>query len=109
MSRSTLSVCVLSVSHDGKRHAVGRVLFPLEGELGQAGRVLWRDLDTEKHHQVCAWVAQWRLDLSVEFVTRDKSSFPIEINRNGLNWFQFPPGFTILYWGSVWNGFLTVN
>uniref|UniRef100_A0A665VG05 Synaptotagmin-15-like n=1 Tax=Echeneis naucrates TaxID=173247 RepID=A0A665VG05_ECHNA len=45
--QSTLSVCVLSVEHDGKRHAVGRVLFPLEGELGQAGRVLWRDLDTE--------------------------------------------------------------
>ncbi|XP_051925682.1 synaptotagmin-15 [Hippocampus zosterae] len=51
VSRSTLSVCVLSVSHDGKRHAVGQVLFPLQGELGQAGRVLWRDLDTEKHHQ----------------------------------------------------------
>ncbi|XP_077407016.1 uncharacterized protein syt15 isoform X2 [Vanacampus margaritifer] len=50
VSRSTLSVCVLSVAHDGKRHAVGQVLFPLQGELGQAGRLLWRDLDTEKHH-----------------------------------------------------------
>ncbi|CAN9508691.1 unnamed protein product [Ophioblennius macclurei] len=47
VSRSTLSVCVLSVTPDGKRHAVGRVLFPLEGELGHAGRVLWRDLETE--------------------------------------------------------------
>lgn len=52
MSQSTLSVCVLSVEHDGKRHAVGRVLFPLEGELGQAGRVLWRDLETEDDTQV---------------------------------------------------------
>jgi len=43
---------VLSVELDGKRHAVGRVLFPLEGELGQAGRVLWRDLETEEHPQV---------------------------------------------------------
>ncbi|XP_061666764.1 synaptotagmin-15 isoform X2 [Syngnathoides biaculeatus] len=50
VSQSTLSVCVLSVSHDCKHHAVGRVLFPLQGELGQAGRVLWRDLDTENHH-----------------------------------------------------------
>nr|XP_046233096.1 synaptotagmin-15 [Scatophagus argus] len=48
---STLSVCVLSVEQDGKRHAVGRVLFPLEGELGQAGRVLWRDLETEEDTQ----------------------------------------------------------
>uniref|UniRef100_A0A8C9X473 Synaptotagmin XV n=1 Tax=Sander lucioperca TaxID=283035 RepID=A0A8C9X473_SANLU len=50
--QSTLSVCVLSVEQDGKRHAVGRVLFPLEGELGQAGRVLWRDLETEDDTQV---------------------------------------------------------
>ncbi|PWA21647.1 hypothetical protein CCH79_00003247, partial [Gambusia affinis] len=50
--RSTLSVCVLSVEKDGKRHAVGRVLFPLEGELGQAGRVLWRNLDPEEETQV---------------------------------------------------------
>lgn len=50
--QSTLSVCVLSVVQDGKRHAVGRVLFPLEGELGQAGRVLWRDLETEDDTQV---------------------------------------------------------
>ncbi|XP_078136075.1 synaptotagmin-15 [Sander vitreus] len=49
--QSTLSVCVLSVEQDGKRHAVGRVLFPLEGELGQAGRVLWRDLETEDDTQ----------------------------------------------------------
>lgn len=50
--QSTLSVCVLSVDKHGKRHAVGRVLFPLEGELGQAGRVLWRDLDPEEETQV---------------------------------------------------------
>lgn len=50
--RSTLSVCVLSTEQDGKRRAVGRVLFPLEGELGQAGRVLWRDLETEEDTQV---------------------------------------------------------
>lgn len=50
--QSTLSVYVLSVEQDGKRHAVGRVLFPLEGELGQAGRVLWRDLETEEDTQV---------------------------------------------------------
>lgn len=49
---STLSVCVLSVEQDGKRRAVGRVLFPLEGELGHAGRVLWRDLETEDDTQV---------------------------------------------------------
>ncbi|TDG97828.1 hypothetical protein EPR50_G00211960 [Perca flavescens] len=49
--QSTLSVCVLSMEQDGKRHAVGRVLFPLEGELGQAGRVLWRDLETEDDTQ----------------------------------------------------------
>lgn len=52
MPQSTLSVCVLSVVQDGKRHAVGRVLFPLAGELGQAGRVLWRDLETEDDTQV---------------------------------------------------------
>lgn len=46
-------MCVLSVSVEGKRHAVGRVLFPLEGELGQAGRVLWRELETEDDTQVC--------------------------------------------------------
>ncbi|XP_068161622.1 synaptotagmin-15 [Antennarius striatus] len=51
VSQSTLSVCVLSVKQDSKRHAVGRVLFPLEGELGQAGRVLWRDLETEDDTQ----------------------------------------------------------
>ncbi|XP_057682466.1 synaptotagmin-15 [Corythoichthys intestinalis] len=50
VSQSTLSMCVLSVSHDSKRHAVGRVLFPLHGELGQAGRILWKDLDTENDH-----------------------------------------------------------
>ncbi len=50
--QSTLSVCVLSVEQDGKRHAVGRVLFPLAGELSQAGRVLWRDLETEDDTQV---------------------------------------------------------
>ncbi|XP_077482282.1 synaptotagmin-15 [Stigmatopora argus] len=48
VSQCTLSMCVLSVSHDSKRHAVGQVLFPLHGELGQAGRVLWKDLDTEQ-------------------------------------------------------------
>ncbi|KAF7668155.1 hypothetical protein LDENG_00027260 [Lucifuga dentata] len=51
VSLSTLSVCVLSVEQDGKRHAVGRVLFPLEGELGQAGRVLWKDLESEEDTQ----------------------------------------------------------
>uniref|UniRef100_A0A668AL34 Synaptotagmin XV n=1 Tax=Myripristis murdjan TaxID=586833 RepID=A0A668AL34_9TELE len=51
VSRSTLSVCVMSVEQAGKRHAVGRVLFPLEGELGQAGRVLWRDLEAEEDTQ----------------------------------------------------------
>lgn len=50
--QSTLSVCVLSVEQDGKRHVVGRVLFPLEGELGHAGRVLWKDLETEDDTQV---------------------------------------------------------
>lgn len=50
--QSILSVCVMSVTQDGKRQAVGRVLFPLEGELGQAGRVLWRDLETEDDTQV---------------------------------------------------------
>lgn len=52
VARSTLSVCVLSTEQDGKRRAVGRILFPLEGELGHAGRLLWRDLDTEDHTQV---------------------------------------------------------
>ncbi|KAM9831207.1 synaptotagmin-15 [Neosynchiropus ocellatus] len=51
VSQSTLSVCVLSVTQDCKRQAVGRVLFTLEGELGQAGRVLWRDLEPEDHTQ----------------------------------------------------------
>lgn len=50
--QSTLSVCVLSVGQVGRRQAVGRVLFPLQGELGQAGRLLWRDLETEDHTQV---------------------------------------------------------
>lgn len=50
--RSTLSVCVLSVEQDGKRRAVGRILFPLEGELGHAGRLLWKDLETEDDTQV---------------------------------------------------------
>lgn len=45
-------VCVLSVEQDGKRHVVGRVLFSLEGEFGQVGRVLWRDLETEEDPQV---------------------------------------------------------
>ncbi|XP_029978011.1 synaptotagmin-15 [Sphaeramia orbicularis] len=49
--QSTLSVCVLSVEQDAKRHAVGRVLFPLQGELGQAGRVMWRDLEKEDDTQ----------------------------------------------------------
>lgn len=53
VSQSTLSVRVLSGSADGKRRAVGRALFPLEGELGQAGRVLWRELETEEVTQVC--------------------------------------------------------
>ncbi|XP_044033739.1 synaptotagmin-15 isoform X2 [Siniperca chuatsi] len=61
--QSTLSVCVLSVEHDGKRHAVGRVLFPLEGELGQAGRVLWRDLETEDDTQ-CSELGDVQISLS---------------------------------------------
>ncbi|XP_035997590.1 synaptotagmin-15 [Fundulus heteroclitus] len=61
--RSTLSVCVLSVQKDGKRHAVGRVLFPLEGELGQAGRVLWRDLDPEEETQ-CSELGDVQVSLS---------------------------------------------
>ncbi|KAM9425815.1 synaptotagmin-15 [Pholidichthys leucotaenia] len=60
---STLSVCVLSVKQDGKRHAVGRVLFPLEGELGQAGRVLWRDLETEEDTQ-CSELGDMLISLS---------------------------------------------
>ncbi|XP_061913208.1 synaptotagmin-15 [Entelurus aequoreus] len=55
VTRATLSVCVLSVSHDSKRQAVGRVLFPLQGELGQAGRVLWRDLEAEDHNHCSEW------------------------------------------------------
>lgn len=43
---------MLSMEKDGKRHAVGRVNFPLEGELGQAGRVLWKDLEPEDDKQV---------------------------------------------------------
>ncbi|XP_070783610.1 synaptotagmin-15 [Enoplosus armatus] len=61
--QSTLSVCVLSVEQDGKRHAVGRVLFPLEGELGQAGRVLWRDLETEDDTQ-CSELGDVQISLS---------------------------------------------
>ncbi|XP_076616554.1 synaptotagmin-15 [Chaetodon auriga] len=63
VSQSTLSVCVLSVEQDGKRHAVGRVLFPLEGELGQAGRVLWRDLETEDDTQ-CSELGDLQVSLS---------------------------------------------
>ncbi|XP_042253598.1 synaptotagmin-15 [Thunnus maccoyii] len=61
--QSTLSVCVLSVVQDGKRHAVGRVLFPLEGELGQAGRVLRRDLETEDDTQ-CSELGDVQVSLS---------------------------------------------
>ncbi|XP_034564275.1 synaptotagmin-15 [Notolabrus celidotus] len=61
--QGTLSVCVLSVEQDGKRHAVGRVLFPLEGELGQAGRVLWRDLETEDDPQ-CSEQGDVQISLS---------------------------------------------
>ncbi|XP_047465183.1 synaptotagmin-15 [Mugil cephalus] len=63
VSQSTLSVCVLSVEQDAKRHAVGRVLFPLEGELGQAGRVLWRDLETEDDTQ-CSELGDVQVSLS---------------------------------------------
>uniref|UniRef100_A0A3Q3AL97 Synaptotagmin XV n=1 Tax=Kryptolebias marmoratus TaxID=37003 RepID=A0A3Q3AL97_KRYMA len=56
-------VCVLSVDKDGKRHAVGRVLFPLERELGQAGRVLWRDLDPEQDTQ-CSELGDVQISLS---------------------------------------------
>ncbi|KAJ4940385.1 hypothetical protein JOQ06_026688 [Pogonophryne albipinna] len=61
--QSTLSVCVLSVGQDGKRHAVGRVLFPLEGELAGAGRVLWRDLETEDDTQ-CSELGDVQISLS---------------------------------------------
>ncbi|TKS89580.1 Synaptotagmin-15 Synaptotagmin XV [Collichthys lucidus] len=61
--QSTLSVCVLSVEQDGKRHAVGRVLFPLEGELGHAGRVLWRDLEKEDDTQ-CSELGDVQISLS---------------------------------------------
>ncbi|XP_041672434.1 synaptotagmin-15 [Cheilinus undulatus] len=61
--QGTLSLCVLSVEQDGKRHAVGRVLFPLEGELGQAGRVLWRDLETEDDIQ-CSELGDVQISLS---------------------------------------------
>ncbi|KAM6896973.1 synaptotagmin-15 [Xenentodon cancila] len=61
--QSTLSVCVLSLQQDGKRHAVGRVLFPLEGELVQAGRVLWRDLEPEEDLQ-CSELGDLEISLS---------------------------------------------
>ncbi|XP_062270312.1 synaptotagmin-15 [Platichthys flesus] len=61
--RSILSVCVLSVEQDGKRHAVGRVLLPLEGELGRAGRVLWRDLEAEEDTQ-CSELGDVQISLS---------------------------------------------
>ncbi|KAM3859828.1 synaptotagmin-15-like [Diretmus argenteus] len=64
VSQSILSVCVLSVEQvGGKRHAVGRVLFPLEGELGQAGRVLWRDLEKEEDTQ-CSELGDVKVSLS---------------------------------------------
>ncbi|XP_010770654.1 synaptotagmin-15 [Notothenia coriiceps] len=63
MPQSTLSVCVLSVGQEGKRHAVGRVLFPLEGELAGAGRVLWRDLETEDDTQ-CSELGDVQISLS---------------------------------------------
>ncbi|XP_056433842.1 synaptotagmin-15 [Gadus chalcogrammus] len=51
VSESTLSVCVLSVAPQRKRRVVGRVLYPLEGQLGASGRVLWRDLETDTYTQ----------------------------------------------------------
>ncbi|CAG5904217.1 unnamed protein product [Menidia menidia] len=51
------------VGKDGKRHAVGRVLFPLEGELAHAGRVLWRDLEPEEDTQ-CSEVGDMLISLS---------------------------------------------
>ncbi|XP_028264588.1 synaptotagmin-15 [Parambassis ranga] len=63
VSQSTLSVCVLSVKQGGKRHAVGRALFPLEGELGQAGRVLWKELETEDDTQ-CSDLGDLQVSLS---------------------------------------------
>uniref|UniRef100_A0A3B3D6Q8 Synaptotagmin XV n=1 Tax=Oryzias melastigma TaxID=30732 RepID=A0A3B3D6Q8_ORYME len=75
VQESTLSVCVLSREPDGKRHAVGRVLFPLEGELGLAGRVLWKDLELEDDAQcselgdvqisLCYSLSQQRLSVVV--------------------------------------------
>ncbi|XP_069373870.1 synaptotagmin-15 [Paralichthys olivaceus] len=61
--QSVLSVCVLSVEQNGKRHPVGRVLLPLEGELGRAGRVLWRDLETEDDTQ-CSELGDALISLS---------------------------------------------
>ncbi|XP_030611645.1 synaptotagmin-15 [Archocentrus centrarchus] len=59
---STLSVCALSVEQNGKRHVVGRVLFPLEGELSQGGRVRWRDLETEEDTQ-CSELGDMQISL----------------------------------------------
>ncbi|KAL0984091.1 hypothetical protein UPYG_G00136970 [Umbra pygmaea] len=51
VSQCVLSVCVLSVDQGGGRHTVGRVLFPLEGQLGEGGRLLWKDLETSYNNQ----------------------------------------------------------
>nr|XP_046211167.1 synaptotagmin-15 isoform X1 [Oncorhynchus gorbuscha] len=63
VSESVLSVCVLSVDQGGRHHTVGRVLFPIEGELGEGGRLLWRDLETKDEMQ-CSGLGDIQVSLN---------------------------------------------
>uniref|UniRef100_A0A4W5NBB6 Synaptotagmin XV n=1 Tax=Hucho hucho TaxID=62062 RepID=A0A4W5NBB6_9TELE len=63
VSESLLSVYVLSVDQGGRHHAVGRVLFPIEGELGEGGRLLWRDLETKDETQ-CSCLGDIQVSLN---------------------------------------------
>ncbi|XP_021431356.2 synaptotagmin-15 [Oncorhynchus mykiss] len=63
VSESVLSVYVLSVDQGGRHHAVGRVLFPIEGELGEGGRLLWRDLETKDEMQ-CSGLGDIQVSLN---------------------------------------------
>ncbi|XP_071266018.1 synaptotagmin-15 [Salvelinus alpinus] len=63
VSESVLSVYVLSVDRGGRHHAVGRVLFPIEGELGEGGRLLWRDLETKDEMQ-CSGLGDIQVSLN---------------------------------------------
>ncbi|CAL8301033.1 unnamed protein product [Lota lota] len=63
VSESTLSVCVLSVEPKRKRRVVGRVLYPLGGQLGPSGRVLWRDLETDTYTQ-CSELGDLQVSLN---------------------------------------------